>query len=481
MNMHWVERAIQLLKDSLEPVPCELNEIDWKSGLSDKTDRLAQHMSAFANHLYGGILVYGVNDDGSLFSVSKEQVDAIVRKLGNIAYNNLSSHIQIEHSVQCYKGYNLLFIYIPEEVEKPVHLRGKDIYTSYYRSGGQTLKMSAKQVQALIAKSRGISFEEGSALEHLTQEQVLDLLDYQALYSLLDRNLPKSTDTITSLLGEMGYCAETNGGWTITNLGAILFARSLKQFPSLSGREFVVRKYEGQNNRQLQFEQQGGRGYAAGFEELIEFIMRNTGKEVIDIVRSIEPVYPNVAVREFVANALIHQDFAIDGSPITIEIFSNRLVITNPGAPLNNIARLIDLPPRSRNEKLAQSMLLLGLCERRGSGVDRAIEAIEKVFLPPVKFQSLEDYTRVSLFPQKPLAEMTKREKVIACYQHACLMFEDNIAINNQSIRERFGLNKNQSSAASRIIADTVETKLIKPSDEESISKKFSTYVPFYA
>ena len=472
---------MQLLKDSLEPVPCELNEIDWKSGLSVKTDRLAQHISAFANHLYGGMLVYGINDDGSLFSMAKDQIDEIVKKLGNIAHNNLSSHIQIEHSVQYYQGHNLLFVYIPEETEKPVHLRGKDIYASYYRSGGQTLKMSSKQVQALIAKSRGISFEENPALDDLTQNQVLDLLDYQALYSLLDKNVPKSTDTITSLLKEMGYCTETNGKWTITNLGAILFARSLKRFPSLSGREVVVRKYEGQNNRQLQFEQHESLGYAAGFEGLIDFIMRNTGKEVIDVSRSIEPIYPNVAIREFVANALIHQDFAIDGSPITIEIFSNRLVITNPGAPLNNIARLIDLPPRSRNEKLAQSMLLLGLCERRGSGVDRAIEAIEKMFLPPVKFQSLEDYTRVSLFPQKPLAEMTKREKIMACYQHACLMFEDNIATNNQSVRERFGLNKNQSAAASRIIADTITEKLIKPADEDSISKKFSTYVPFYA
>ena len=479
--MHWTERALQLLKDSLEPVPCELNEIDWKSGLSDKTDRLAQHISAFANHLYGGMLVYGVNDDGTLFSLTKEQIDGIVKKLGNIAYNNLSSHIQIEHSVQCYKGHNLLFVYIPEEAEKPVHLRGKDIYASYYRSGGQTLKMSPKQVQVLIAKSKGISFEESSALDYLTQEQVLELLDYQALYGLLDRNVPKSTDTIISLLKDMGYCTETNGRWTISNLGAILFARSLKNFPSLSGREVIVRKYEGQNNRQLQFEQQGGLGYAVGFKGLIDFIMRNTGKEVIDVTRSVEPTYPNISIREFVANALIHQDFAIDGSPITIEIFSNRLVITNPGAPLNNIARLIDLPPRSRNEKLAQSMLLLGLCERRGSGVDRAIEAIEKMFLPPVKFQSLEDYTRVSLFPQKPLAEMTKREKVMACYQHACLMFEDNVAINNQSIRERFGLNKNQSATASRIIADTIAEKLIKPADEDSISKKFSTYVPYYA
>ena len=479
--MDWKDRALALLKDSLEPVPSELNEIDWKSGLSDKTDRLAQHISAFANHLYGGILVYGVNDDGTLFSLGKEKIDDIVKKLGNIAHNNLSHQIQIEHTVEPYNGENLLFIFIPEEKEKPVHLRGKDIYASYYRSGGQTLKMSPKQVQMLIAKSMGISFEESTALDNLTQHEVLSLLDYQALYRILDKNVPKSTDTILAKLSEMEYCYEKNGKWTITNLGAILFARQLWRFLSLSGREVVVRKYVGQNNRQLQHEQRGGLGYAVGFEGLIDYIMRNTGNEVIDVARNIDPTYPRVAIREFVANALIHQDFAIDGSPITIEIFSNRLVITNPGAPLNNINRLLDLPPRSRNERIAQSMLLLNLCERRGSGVDRAIEAVEKMFLPPVKFQTLDDYTRVTLFPQKSLSEMTKREKIMACYQHACLMWEDNETITNQSIRDRFKLNKNQAPTATRILADTVEAGFIKSSDDEFQSKKYSSYVPFYA
>lgn len=126
-------------------------------------------------------------------------------------------------------------------------------------------------------------------------------------------------------------------------------------------------------------------------------------------------------------------------------------------------------------------MLLLNICERRGSGIDRAIEAVEQMLLPPVKFQTLDDYTRISLFPQKPLVQMTKQEKIIACYQHACLMWEDNVAINNQSVRDRFGLNKNQSSIASRILADAIEMKLIKAADEESVSKKFSSYVPFYA
>ena len=69
---------------------------------------------------------------------------------------------------------------------------------------------------------------------------------------------------------------------------------------------------------------------------------------------------------------------------------------------------------------------------------------------------------------------------LVACYQHAYLMYESRKAINNQSVRERFGIERNKPSVASRIIADTLERGLIKMSDEHSGSRKYATYVPHY-
>lgn len=478
--MDWKEKAIKILRDSLYPIPSELNELDWKSGLSDKSERIAQHISAFANMKGGGILVYGVNNDGTCFSITKDEIDKIVQTLGNIAHNNLVYSIPIEHSILDYEGYSLLFVYIPEQSDKPVHLRGKDIYTSYCRSAGQTVKMSRNQVKALIANSQGITFEEQVAKGELTKEEVLDLLDYKALYRILDKNLPKSEDSIIDRLTDYKLCKQTGDYWTISNLGAVLFSKNLQNFPNLVGHEVIVRKYVGANNRQLEFEQHVTFGYAVGFEWLVDFIMRNTSTEHIDVKRKEIPTYPRVAIREFVANALVHQDFGITGMPVTIEIFSNRLSVTNAGAPLNDINRLIDLPPQSRNEQLAQMMFTLGVCERRGSGIDRAIAAVEEMFLPPVKFTKGEQHTRVFLYPQKSLKDMTKQEKISACYQHACLVYENGDRINNKSVRERFELSKNDSSVASRIISDTLESGLIKPADIETASKKYMTYIPYY-
>ena len=478
--MDWKEKAIKILRDSLYPIPSELNELDWKSGLSDKSERIAQHISAFANMKGGGILVYGVNNDGTCFSITKDEIDKIVQTLGNIAHNNLVYSIPIEHSILDYEGYSLLFVYIPEQSDKPVHLRGKDIYTSYCRSAGQTVKMSRNQVKALIATSQGITFEEQVAKGELTKEEVLDLLDYKALYRILDKNLPKSEDSIIDRLTDYKLCKQTGDYCTISNLGAVLFSKNLQNFPNLVGHEVIVRKYVGANNRQLEFEQHVTFGYAVGFEWLVDFIMRNTSTEHIDVKRKEIPTYPRVAIREFVANALVHQDFGITGMPVTIEIFSNRLSVTNAGAPLNDINRLIDLPPQSRNEQLAQMMFTLGVCERRGSGIDRAIAAVEEMFLPPVKFTKGEQHTRVFLYPQKSLKDMTKQEKISACYQHACLVYENGDRINNKSVRERFELSKNDSSVASRIISDTLESGLIKPADIETASKKYMTYIPYY-
>jgi predicted HTH transcriptional regulator len=481
--MNWQEKAIKRLKDSLYPIPSELNEIDWKSGLSPKTDRLAQHLCAFSNQEGGGFLVYGVNDDATLFSVTKEQSDEIIRKLGNIALNNLSQSIQIQHSTIEYNGSALLFIHIPEQTEKPVYLRGKTIYDSYHRSAGQTVKMSKEAVKFMISASHGISFESQIAMPGLSVEEVLNLLDYKRFYERLDKNVPKSTDSIISMLTEYDFILEGKNDLSITNLGAILLANDIRKFPHLKGKTVRVLRYTGINNLVLDKEYTFVNGYAAGFEDMVDYIMKNLPQQEIikDALRKNKTEYPRRTIREFLANSLVHQDFSVTGSPVMVEIFTDRVVITNPGSPLNDVNRFIDLPPHSRNEDLAQSLLLLNICERRGSGVDRAIEALEEALLPPPKFTKGEFFTRVFIYGAQKLSAMSKQDKIRACYQHCCLLHESNKEMTNQSVRERFEIDKKNYSTASRIIADTLSVGLIKVALPENESRKLASYIPFYA
>ena len=188
----------------------------------------------------------------------------------------------------------------------------------------------------------------------------------EILYSLSQEKLIKPID---------------NSGYYITNFGALAAARNLKEFDNLARKSIRLIKYEGTDKTVPSKEFPGNRGYAIGFEGLIQFIKNLLpGSEVIkSALRVGTEIYPEIAIRELIANALIHQDFTIRGSGPMIEIFTDRIEITNPGHLLPNkkIDRLIRTTPESRNEILAAAFRLCNICEERGSGFEKTVRAIE--------------------------------------------------------------------------------------------------------
>ena len=156
-------------------------------------------------------------------------------------------------------------------------------------------------------------------------------------------------------------------------------------------------------------------------------------------------MYPDIAVRELVANALIHQNFFMQGTSPMIEIFSDRMEITNPGAPLIDRARFVDHPPVSRNEQLASFMRRIGVCEERGSGYDKVVFQTEFYQLPAPEIDIYNDHTKVTLFAHKTFAQMSKEDRIRACYLHACLKRVNREYMTNSSLRERFDVDKKNS------------------------------------
>ena len=181
------------------------------------------------------------------------------------------------------------------------------------------------------------------------------------------------------------------------------------------------------------------------------------------------------------ANALIHQDFCITGAGPMVEIFSNRIEISNPGAPVIDILRFLDHTPRSRNEKLAFLMRSCYICEERGSGVDKVIKAIEEKNLPAPDFIEGNDFVKVIVFGPSTLRGMDKTDKIRACYQHCCLRFESGEKMTNQSLRERFNIKDKNYPMISRIISDTIADGKIKLADPTNKSRKHAKYIPFWA
>ncbi|MFY9621714.1 MAG: ATP-binding protein [Pyrinomonadaceae bacterium] len=192
-------------------------------------------------------------------------------------------------------------------------------------------------------------------------------------------------------------------------------------------------------------------------------------------------MYPERAIRELVANAMIHQDFGISGTGPMVEIFDDRLEISNPGIPLIDPLRFIDHAPRSRNEILADLMRRLGICEERGSGFDKVVFEAEVFQLPAPDIRLDSTHTRVILFAHQKLSEMDRKDKVRSCYQHCALLYVSNKRMTNSTLRSRFNISEEEYFVASRIIRDTLNARLIKPEDPESKSRKHARYVPFWA
>ncbi len=139
----------------------------------------------------------------------------------------------------------------------------------------------------------------------------------------------------------------------ITNLGAILFAKNLATFDRLARKALRIIKYKGTGRTDTEREWRDApsqKGYALAFEAAVAFINSQLpqNEPIGQAFRTEVRMYPEKAIRELVANGLIHQDFTVTGAGPMVEIFADRMEITNPGEPLVDTLRFIDTPPRSR-------------------------------------------------------------------------------------------------------------------------------------
>jgi predicted HTH transcriptional regulator len=226
------------------------------------------------------------------------------------------------------------------------------------------------------------------------------------------------------------------------------------------------------------------KAYGITFSNLIEEIIKNSSKseKIINGIRKEVSLYPEIAIREFLANALIHQDLMDESSNPKVEIFSDRIEITNAGSlvPPVRIDRLIDncVP---RNELLARTMYHIGVCEDRGSGIDKAIHAIEIFGLPPAQFDEFEKSFRVTIYLHKSFKDMTSEERIRACYQHCVLKYVSNDKMTNATLRERLKIPDKNYPMISRLIKESIEAKKIKIGNPNTTSTKLQYYIPYWA
>ncbi len=313
-----------------------------------------------------------------------------------------------------------------------------------------------------------LAFEQLSAVQQVSAERVLRLLDLTAYFNLLDIPQPDGHSAILETLRQDGLVIPSEaGGFEITILGAIVFATDLRDFPRLGGRAGPVFLYRNSERMDVLKDHTCRKGYAAGFETLVDFVCGLLpDKEVlVGALRKTIPLLPRAAVREVLANALIHQDFAVSGARPLVEICNRQLEVSNLGEPLVDTSRLMASPPQARTKALASLMLRCQVGEEPGFGIRNIVQAADSLRPPAPYFEVPSGFTRVILFVYKAVREYSVGELVRACYLHAFLQRRMGRHLAASSLRSRFKEGERGEALAAEIIGAAIERDLIKEAE----------------
>lgn len=444
-----------------------------KDGLDGR--KLFRYCVALANE-GGGHLLFGIEDKPPRKVVGTTAVNDPVGMAAKL-FSTLRFRVEVEE-VQHSDGRVIVF-HIPSRPHGTAYQ-----YEGAYlmRSGEELVSMSEDRLRAIFAEGQPDWLSQ-PAKSGAADDEVIALLDTQGYFDLMKLPYPTQRTGVLERLAGDCLIRQDGNGWEISNLAAILLAKKLDAFsPALARKAVRVVIYDGINKLQTKDDKPGNRGYAIGFESLVDFVHSAAPQNrfIEQAVREEVKMFPKQALRELIANALVHQDFLMTGTSVMIEMYDDRIEISNPGLPPIKVERFID-EYRSRNERLGDIMRRMGICEEKGSGIDKVVSAAELFQLPAPDFRAGELRTTAVLFAHQEFPDMSRSDRIRACYQHCCLQYVSGQRMSNQSLRERFGVSEAKVATVSVVIAATKESGLIKQDDSETSSTRYARYLPFWA
>lgn len=478
---------VDKLVKELCKLPKEVGWVEFKHNNCEPT-MIGEDISALANSALlsdrdFAYMIWGIEDEshkivGTNVHLQLEKKGA--QELENWLRFMLSKNADFKFYETEIDGKHIELICISRALNEPVSFQNID----YIRSGSYTKKLYEFPIlrKQLWDKLRYTQFEDVAAKTDLCYEEINGLIQIDAYFTLQKISQPIEPDAVLHYLKEDDIIKkQDNGYYSITNLGALLFAKDLNEFSGLRRKAIRIVRYKGINRLQIQKEETFNQGYAVCFENAIRYVdaLLPSNEDLNEIRLSTKRSFPLPTVREAIANSLIHQDLYIIGAAPVVEIFDNRIEVTNPGTPLVDVLRIIDNPPKSRNERLASLMRRLKMCEELGRGWDRMVLACEEQFMPAPRLELFQENTKVTLFSKIRFSNIPFEDKLWSCYLHACLMYIQGDALTNKSLRDRFGLPETSAGTSSRLIKEAVNQKLIKVFDPNT-APRYMKYIPIW-
>jgi ATP-dependent DNA helicase RecG len=461
--------------DLWRSVKSETQNLEFKEAKNQyDNDKLFKYCVAVANE-GGGHLLFGIADKPPRAIVGTQAVSNVVDMAEKI-FTAVGFRVDIEEVLHP-DGRVVVFIIPPRPKGTAYHYKGAYLM----RSGEELLPMSEDQLRKIFDEGKP-SWLDNPALQDQSAQDVIQLLDTQAYFDLMNLPYPTNQQSVIERLIAERLIQETPTGFVILNIAALLLAKNLRNFAGVGRKAARVVVYVGESKLNTKSDITGEKGYAVGFKGLVAYVMGQLPQNEIieDAIRKEVKLVPEVVIRELLANALIHQDVEVTGASPVVEIYSNRVEISNPGEPIVPVERFID-GYQSRNERLADLMRRFGICEEKSSGIDRVVESAEILQLPAPEFLVSFKRTIVVLHGARKFKDMDGSDRVRACYQHCVLQWVLRRQMTNQSLRSRFAVSDSSGNTISQIITNTVDQKLIKLDPNAPDSRRYARYIPYWA
>ena len=326
-------------------------------------------VSAFANG-EGGTLIFGISNSDEVIGLTNVEDDAefiseaIKTKLDPIPTINLE--------FKELNGKKLIFLYVNEGQETPYYYIGDKQRLAYIRIGNESVVADRIQLKQLVMKGSGRTYDS------LPSSYKFENMAFTKLKSVHYKRLQRSFED--SEFVSWGILDETG---KLTNAGALLADDS----PMRQSRIFCTRwngltMTNGLGEAIDDIELEGS--VIGQLQDAVTFIRNNSHKRwwKENDHREELPDYPERAVTETVANAIIHRDYMQMGSEIHVDMYDDRLEVYSPGGMMDGklIQQLnpLTVPSKRRNPLLADFFSRLGLMERRGSGMRKIIDAYKQ-------------------------------------------------------------------------------------------------------
>ena len=326
-------------------------------------------VSAFANG-EGGTLIFGISDNNEIIGLTNAEEDA--EFISEAIKTKLDPIPTIDLKFKELNGKKLIFLYVNEGQETPYYYIGDKQRLAYIRIGNESVVADRIQLKQLVMKGSGRTYDSLPSSYKFENMAFTKLKSVH--YKRLQRSFEDSEFVSWGILDEAGK---------LTNAGALLADDS----PMRQSRIFCTRwngltMTNGLGEAIDDIELEGS--VIGQLQDAVTFIRNNSHKRwwKENDHREELPDYPERAVTETVANAIIHRDYMQMGSEIHVDMYDDRLEVYSPGGMMDGklIQQLnpLTVPSKRRNPLLADFFSRLGLMERRGSGMRKIIDAYKQ-------------------------------------------------------------------------------------------------------